>query len=362
MGAFTNRAQFFQSYLLGYLFWTGLTLGFMAVLILQFLGGGTWGFFVRRLAETAIMLIPLMALLFVPLLFGVHDLYLWARPEEVAKEEVLRHKSGYLNVPFWVVRTVVYFGLWTLGAVFYNRWSRAEDLTGEAWIARRLRRFSGLAMVLFGGTVSLAAVDWVMSLEPHWYSTIFGLLFTVGHILGALALSILFVAVMAKYEPYSDKLRAQHCQDLGNWLFAFVMLWAYMTLSQFLIIWYGNLPEETRGYLHRMNGEWQWVGIALVLLQFFLPFFILLSSEVKRDIRLLSKVAALVFAVRWIDVYWSVAPVFHPQGMHLHWMDLAAPVGIGGLWIALFVRALARRPVLPLNDARLQEVLSHDGH
>jgi hypothetical protein len=304
-----------------------------------------------------------MVLFFVPLLFGLRELYSWASPQAVAQDELLRHKSPKLNVPFFAVRLAAYFLAWLLPAYLLNRWSHQQDLTPEAGAQRPLRRrlilLSGFGLVLYGFTMTFAAIDWVMSLEPHWYSSIYGILAVVGQLLGALAFVVAVTAWLAAYAPLSEVLSPTHVHDLGNVMLVSVLFWAYITFSQWLIIWSGNLPEEVIWYVHRTEGGWQWVALALVLFQFAVPFGFLLSSDLKRHARRLAAVAAVILFMHLVDVFWTVMPAFYRDGLSLHWLDLTALIGIGGWWMAFFVWQLKRRPLLPRHDPELQGVTQH---
>lgn len=359
-GAYLNPTQFFRSYLMGYVFWLGIALGSIAIMMLHHMSGGGWGLVIRRLLESATRTLPLMALLFVPLLFGVHQLYSWARPEEVAVSEVLRHKAVYLNVPFFVVRASLYFAIWLVLAYLLNRWSLQQDETGDPRLVRRMRMVSGPGLVLYGLTVTFASVDWILSLDPAWFSTMYGLLIVAGQGLSALAFIIAVAAILSKREPMASVLAPRHFHDLGKLMLAFVMIWAYFSFSQFLIIWAGNLPEEIPWYVKRLQGGWQWVGLALILFHFGLPFLLLLSRDLKRHARKLAILASFVILVRFVDIFWLAAPEFTKTGFHLHWMDIAAPVGVGGLWLAVFSWQLRQRPLLPVKapdlDAALERV------
>ena len=353
-GAFVGREQFFRSYLVGYLLWLGVALGAMAFLMLHHLAGGRWGFAIRRLLEAAAGTLPLLAILFVPLLFGIKDLYSWARPEVVAGDPYLEHKAAYLNVPFFVARAAIYFGIWILLGTLLNRWSEEQDRTADPGVLRRLQILGAPGLGLYALTVSLAAVDWAMSLEPHWFSTIYGMLFMVGQVLAALAFVTLVAARLVKHGALADVAGAQPFHDLGTLLFAFVMIWAYISFSQFLIIWSGNIPEEIPWYISRMGGGWQAIAVALVVFHFALPFLLLLSRDIKRNPGRLAAVAAVIFALRLLDLFWVIAPAFHGTVLRVHWLDLVAPVGIGGVWLAAFVSILKSRPLVPLHDPRLE--------
>ncbi|RMF65916.1 MAG: hypothetical protein D6743_07220 [Calditrichaeota bacterium] len=360
VGAYLHPEQFFKSYLLGYMFWIGLALGSLALLALHHLVGGGWGFSIQRLLESSTRTLPLLAILFIPFVFGMRELYSWARPEVVAADKLLQHKSLYLNVPFFWIRAAGYFGVWLVLAFFLNRWSGELDKSGEIKLCHRMRTLSGPTILLYVLTLTFASIDWVMSLDAHWFSTIFGFMFVVGQAVLTMAFVIVVLGRLAPHKPLSDLVETKHFHDLGNLLMAFIMLWAYISFSQFLIIWSGNLPEEIPWYLDRMHGGWQWIALLIVLFHFAVPFILLLSRRNKRRLEILSKVALALIFMRMVDLFWIVVPNFHPDGIRVHWLDAAALVGIGGLWLALFVRQLKSRPLLPLQDPRLQEVFQHE--
>jgi hypothetical protein len=333
--------------------------------MLNHLTGGVWGAVIRRLLEAGARAVPLLALLFLPIALGVGRIYEWARPELVAADPILRMKQPYLNVPFFLVRAAFFFAVWSLLASLLSRWSGELDRTGSLRVARRLRGLSGGGLVLLGFTITFSAVDWAMSLNPHWYSTIYGILFMVGQTLSAMALVIVLLFRFRDESPFHAALRPQVFHDLGKLLFAFVMLWAYVNLSQFLIVWSGNLPEEIPWYVQRLQGGWRFVALLIVLFHFTLPFLLLLSRDLKRNAPTLAKVAGLLFLVRLVDLYWLIAPDLHHDGaFHLSWMDVAAPIGVGGIWLYWFARELRARPLLPQHEPDLEEFLAHaaEGH
>ncbi len=356
-GALIFPPSFFRAYLVAYFFWLGIPVGCLALLMLHHLVGGRWGFMIQRVLEAAIQTLPLMALLFIPLFFGLPDLYPWARTEMVAADPLLQQKAAYLNIPFFVGRTVAYFAVWIVLGRLLVTWSLQQDRSADDTLTLRLQRLSGPGLVLFGLTVSFAAIDWIMSLEPKWYSTIFGMIFMVSFGLAALALAILATRFLASEKPLAQVVLPDRWHDLGNLLLALVMFWAYLNFSQFLLIWSANLAEEIPWYLHRIGGGWEWVAIALILFQFALPFVLLLSRNTKRKSQTLAVVAGAILFMHWLDTLWMVAPSFYPARFHLHWLDVAAPVGIGGLWLAAFIGYLKARSLLPLHDPRFTELL-----
>ncbi|MGI8654911.1 MAG: hypothetical protein ACR2LC_06805 [Pyrinomonadaceae bacterium] len=364
VGWFVNAEQFFRSYLVAFVFWTGLALGCLGILMLQYLTGGAWGIIIRRALEAATGTLPLMALLFVPLIFGIHHLYIWSHPADFVADEVLHkillHKQPYLNTPFFIARACLYFILWAGTGFLLNRWSLERDRTNDARFTLRLQALSGPGLFVLALTLTFAMIDWVMSLEPRWYSTIYGVTFIAGETLAGFAFIIAIFILLARYKPLADVLRPRHYRDLGNLLLAFVMLWAYCAFSQFLLIWSGNLREETPWYLRRTAGVWGWVSIALIALHFFLPFFLLLSGDVKRNARRLAIVAGVVILMRFVDVIWLVEPAFPQTHWTLHWMDFVAMLGTGGVWLWLFFQRLKGRPLLPVNDPYMREALSDE--
>jgi hypothetical protein len=360
VGAFFSPEQFWQSYLLAYVFWLQFPLGCLAMVMLHHLVGGRWGVAIRRFLETGAMTLPLMVVLFVPLLFGLNKLYIWTDTETVAQNPLLQHKSIYLNLPFFLIRTALYFIVWIGLAFFLNRWSLAQDRTAELALTARLRRLSGVGMILYVLTATFAAYDWLMSLEPTWYSSIYGVLFIVGQVLATLAFAIIIMRGLSNRPPLAERVGRSDFNDLGNFMLGFVMIWAYISFSQFLIIWSANIPEEAVWYYNRSQGGWQWVGMLLIYCHFVLPFLLLLSRRAKRQAGLLSLLAVLIIGMRLVDLFWLIAPAFHPAGLHLHWLDIGMPIALGGIWLAAFAWQLAGKPLLPLHDPRLQEVVAHE--
>ena len=374
IGAAMNLDQFFMSWLIGFLFCLSLSLGCLALLMLQHISGGQWGMVGRRVFEAGSRMLPIVALLFVPLLFGLPKVFVWAQPEAVAGSHVVQMKTAYLNVSFFVIRAVIYFLFWMLLVVLLNRWSAAQD-NGEGVTKHdsvRYRKVSAPGLLFLVITVTFASVDWVMSLEPEWFSTIFGLLTIAGYGLTGIAFTIVVLAAIDRDRPAGSLLTPRHFHDFGKLLLAFTMLWAYLSFSQFLIIWSGNLPEEIPWYIARIRGSWGAVAILLVVGHFFLPFALLLSADIKKRSGLLAKVAIFILVMRLIDLIWYVAPAFRhmaPEGaggthsvIPMHWMDIAIPVGLTGLWVFLFVRQLRTRSLFPMNDPYLKEAFAHDAH
>jgi hypothetical protein len=363
MGYFVHPAQFFRSYLMAYLFWLGVVLGCLAILMLHYLVGGRWGIVIRRGLEAGTRLLPLMVVLYIPLVFGIPELYVWARPGGVGEPGMSPLQQVYLRLPFFLGRAGVYFASWLVLALFLNRWSRQQEQEPDPLVIRtrqrRLGLLSGGGLVLYGLTMTFAAVDWMMSLEPQWFSTVYGFLVMTGQLLVAMAFAILTTSWLARDEPYASVASPELWRDLGNLLLAFVMLWAYIAFAQLLITWSGDLPEEIPWYLHRAHGGWNWVGVVLVVLHFALPFCLLLSRRITRRAQFLAAVAAVLFCLHLVDVFWLVMPAFFPGRLRVHWLDLAAPIAVGGLWLAAFLWQLQRRSLLPWHEPFLQEAIPY---
>jgi hypothetical protein len=357
-GGIANPTQFFRSYLIGFVFWLGIALGSLALLMLQYLTGGDWAMVIRRPLESATRTLPWMLLLFVPLAFGMRRVYVWAVPGTILPP----HKAIYLTVPFFLTRAAIYFAVWIVLQWLLNRWSHQQDETGDVKFKLKLTYLAGPGLLLYGLTISFAAVDWIMSLDPTWYSSIFGILIVGGQLVSAMAMMIVTLVMLGREEPMASVYQSRHYHDLGKLLFAFVMLWAYFSVSQLIIIWSGNLPEEISWYMSRVVGEWRWVGLFLVIAHFALPFGLLLSRDLKRRPARLVWIAGLLLVARLVDVYWLTAPEFWPGGIHLHWLDVLVPIGIGGIWISFYVRYLRQWPLLPIGDRRLAEAMERKAH
>jgi hypothetical protein len=359
IGFFVSPFQFYRSYLWSYLLIVGVSVGSLAWLMLQYLTGGAWGVVIRRPCEAAARTLPLVALMFVPIVIGIPNLYPWSHAKVVAADEILQHKQAYLNVPFFLIRAAIYFAGWILLSRLLNRWSAREDREGPAAVHGKMAALAGPGLIFWGFSVTFMAVDWVLSLDPHWFSTIFGMLFMAGQALSSMAFLIALMVLVSRRRPMSEILTPRHLHDLGKFLLALVMVWAYFSFSQFLIIWAGNLPEEIPWYLDRLRGGWQYVALALVIGHFALPFALLLSRDLKRNFKLLAGIAIFVLFMRMVDLYWLVAPDFRQGRFGLSWMDFAAPIGIGGIWLAYFLIQLGERPLMPLRDPHLIEALEH---
>jgi hypothetical protein len=361
IGYLVVRQRFYPAYLTAYVYFLAIALGCLALSLVHGMTGGGWGRTIRRVIEAGYETLPLMAILFVPIWMGAAQIYLWADPEEVASHPVLARKAGYLNVTGFHLRAILYFALWTLVTWMLNRSSPNAERSLDSPRSRRLQRDSGLGFITYGVTCTLAAVDWVMSLEPEWYSTMYGLIQMAGQGVSGLSLALIVIVALRSFEPWSQLVTPERLNDLGNLLLAAVMFWAYCSYFQYLVIWSGNLPEENIWYVHRSHGGWQLFAPVLMGLHFAVPFLLLLSRRLKRQPTDLARIAGLLLAMRYVDLYWQIVPAFQnssisSRGLAPHWLDLAAFAAVGGFWLAAFAWRLSIRAQLPLYDLELHEV------
>jgi len=365
-GAFLSPESFYSAYLVSYMFWLGLSLGCLAILMLYHMVGGSWGTVARRTLEAGMTTLPLMAVLFLPILFNLPKLYAWARPDEVAMSRDLSDIAhSYLNFNGIAMRALLYFAIWLVMAFLLSRWSSEQDTPeGGAKSTLRFRALSGFGLVIYSLTISFGVVDWVMSLQARWISTIYGLLFVAGEALSAFCFVVVIEKILGKRKPMSDYLTTTEVHDHGKLMLAFVMVWAYFNFSQWLIIWAGNLPEEIPWYVRRMNGGWGGVGMFLVIFHFAVPFALLLSRRLKKDVGQLALLASWIMIMRIVDIWWHIepSPSLHHDTIHLSWTLFAIVAGMGGLWMAYFFRNLRSRPLLAVYAPQTRRLLepSHE--
>lgn len=355
-----NPTQFLFSWLVSWLFFLSLSLGALFFVLIQYAAQGGWGIVIRRIGETTFATLPVLAVLFLPLLFGLGDLYSWAVPGAAEHDPLLHWKEPFLNVPFFLIRAGFYFATWTFIALMYYRGSRAQDATGDPAVSARLRRVAGPALIVLALTQTFASIDWIMSLTPHWYSTIFGVYFFAGSFVGFIALLSVAAVAMRSAGLLDTLVSADHLQDVGKFLFAFTAFWAYIAFSQFFLVWYANLPEETIWYKARLDGSWRTVSIALVLGHFVAPFFYLMGRAVKRRGSTLALGGAWLLAMHFLDLHWQVMPTLHPEGLRPSPLDVAAFVTIGSTFVAAAGLLMRRQPLVPVRDPRLAESLAFE--
>jgi hypothetical protein len=377
IGWVKSPANFFQSYLVAFMLVLGLSLGSLGLVMLQHLTGGHWGIIIRRPLEAASRALWIVVLFFLPILFGMKYLYSgngestgWLNAPaqgEGALSEFQQHYLTTHGIFGFYGRAVLYFVVWFALMLTFNAWSRRQDADkDDRKLRRHLKMLAGPGIILYVFGITFAAIDWVMSLSPHWASTIYGFLFVGGQIISAMALMITVVVMLSKSEPFSHIIQTRHLHDLGKLLFAFIMLWAYFDFSQLLIIWSGNLPEEISFYRSRLYGEWGAIAVIVLVFHFFLPFFLLLSRDIKRNQRLLPIIAVWMILMRCVDLFWMTRPDFGskqvPASAIPTLWDFGALLALGGLWIWFFARQLKQLPLLPLGEPKLAEAIAHDEH
>jgi len=362
VGWFTKPEAFYHSYLMSFMLVLGFALGSLGLLMLQHLTSGHWGLLIRRPAEAATRTLPLLALLFVPILFGMKTLYVhWTDPVEL--KTLSEMQQWYLTPKNFVIRALIYFAIWFALVFIFNAWSRRQDVDrDDRLLRRRLKMLAGPGIILYVFILSFAVIDWCMSLSPHWASTIYGFLFVAGQLISSMSLMIAVLVMMAGSEPLASILKKRHLHDLAKLLFAFNMLWAYFGFSQLLIIWAGNQPEEITFFHSRLYGTWGVVAVVVLVFHFFVPFFVLLSQDVKRSTQWMPKIAIWMIFMRLVDLFWLTRPEFSLGGVRFTWLDIVVPIALVALWLGFFAWQLQRQPLLPLGDPKLAEVTAPNEH
>ena len=355
-----NPKQFWFSWLVSFLFFLSLALGGLFFVLIQYASQGGWGIVVRRIGETVFATIPVMAALFIPVMLGLHDLYEWSHHDAVEHDALLRWKAPFLNVPFFLTRAGLYFLVWSFIAVMYYRGSRSQDVSGDPAVSARLRRLAGPSLIVLAVTTTFASIDWIMSLTPHWYSTIFGVYFFAGSFVGFIALLSVVAVAMRSAGLLDTIVSADHLHDVGKFLFAFTAFWAYIAFSQFFLMWYANLPEETIWYKARLEGSWKMVSVFLMAGHFGAPFLYLMGRAVKRKGSTLALGGAWLLAMHFLDLYWQVMPTLHPEGIRPSVLDVAAFVAVGGCFVATTSWLMRRQALVPIRDPRLAESLAFE--
>jgi hypothetical protein len=322
--------------------------------MIHVLAGGRWGNITRRFLEAGFMTLPAMAILFLPIFAGIKKLYPWACSPIVAADKTLQNKAAYLNIPGFVTRMVIIFAIWSILGFLLRKWSLQQDTTTDVTPTKRMRKLAGPAVIIYTLTVTFAFIDWVMSLEPDWDSTMFAIIICIGQILVAITFAVLMLAWLKNFPPFDSVVTTTQFHQFGNLMLAFVMFWTYVMFGQFLINWSGNTPKEIIWYHHRIAGGWKWLIAALLAFHFVMPFFLLLFRSSKRKLPPLTALAAMIFAAHILADYWIVVPAIHSTGPHISWFDFTAFFGVGGVWFAIFIALLKRHELLPRNDPRIE--------
>ena len=370
--AFARPEEFYRGYLIGYMDWLGVALGSMAIVMIRHLTGGGWGTVIRRVLGAAMRTLPILAVLFIPIIIGVlqHQMYPWLKaPGAISDLHIREHldkhsfiKDAYLNPTGFIIRAIVYLAIWNLLCFLLSMWSKQTDKVNAPDNTQKFKVVAGPGLILYAFTISFAAIDWVMSLDPSWISTIFGLIILAGELLSAICFAIVVERILVDYKPMSEMLRPDFVHDHGKWTLTFIMLWAYFSFSQWLIIWAGNLPNEITFYLKRINHGWGYAAVFLALFHFCVPFVILLSRPFKRDIRKLVWLAVWLMFMRYVDLFWIVEPNFSTS-FTITIADIVVPIAIGAIWIFFFCRNLASLPLLPVYDVSANDVFDpHASH
>jgi hypothetical protein len=366
IGFTTDRVRFLYAYLTAYMWALGIVLGALGFVLIQHLARAGWSVVVRRIAEHLAGAMPLMAVLFIPIAIGYHDLYHhWVDMDAHPEDTVLQGKKAFLNVGFWFLRAGIYFVIWIALAAYFKRTSLAQDRSGDAHLSMRMARVAAPSMLLFAVSVSFAAIDWIMTLDPHWFSTIFGVCYFAGGIMATMATLALLAMFLGKKGYLREAITTEHYHDLGKLMFAFMVFWAYTNFSQYMLIWYANLPEETVFFAHRKEGNWRFMGTLLIVGHFLIPFVFLMSRHIKRNRYTLALGAVFMLGMHWIDMLYLVVPNWHPKGgdvahapgYHPHFLDFTCLLGIGAIVVGVTLSALRRTPLVPERDPRLGESL-----
>jgi len=361
-----QREQALRSWLLGFIFWGGIGIGSLGILLLQYLTGGAWGVMIRRILEAGSRTLPIVFVLFLPIMFGITYLYAWTHMQD---DPIVQYRGAYLSVGWFIIRSVLYFVLFGSMAYFLNKWSLEQDsATTYEESAKSLAdcgKFSGPTIIFYVFTVTFASIDWVMTLDPHFYSTMWGFLFVAGWTLSTFSFAVVLLAWLSDREPMNRIIGKRHFHDIGKLMLAFTMVWAYFNFSQYLIIWSGNIPEETKWYIPRVQGGWGVMAVLLIIFHFAFPFLVLLSRDIKRNAKWLSMLAVFILVMRLIDMYYLIgpSPTIESHGtevpFHIHWMDFLAPVAVGGIWLWWFFGELLKRPLVPVNDPYMENAVAH---
>lgn len=359
VGYLVDAPRFFHAYLTAFVFWTSLGLGALFFTMLHHLVGAKWSVVIRRISESVMITLPFMSLLFIPALLGIHTLYHWSHEDALAHDHLLQMKEPYLNTTFFIIRSIIFLGIWSFLSLRLYRYSLAQDGGHTQELGDKMRRTSAWGMLLFAVTITYAAYDWLMSIDPHWYSTIFGVYFFAGSLLSLVALLTLLSLALQRKNILRNTITVEHYHDLGKLLFAFTIFWTYIGFSQYFLIWYGNIPEETIWYLKRWEGSWKAVSLLILFGHFVLPFVALLFRLTKRTPAALMLLTIWILVMHWVDMYWLVYPEFLPNGASFSWLEPATMLLVGGAFLWAFWTRLTSNPLVPVADPKLADSINH---
>ncbi len=362
IGFFMDKNQFFFSYQVAFTFWISIGLGGLFLTLLHHVFGATWSVVIRRIMETIMFVLPWMVIFFLPMLLGFHELFHWTHADAVAHDPLLQQKQPFLNVPFFIIRAGIYFAVWIYLTRWFYKKSIDQDRAYDNKKAHRMRQAAAPAIILFALTLTFAAFDWMMSLDPHWYSTIYGVYYFAGSTLATIAILIVLSRTIQAKGGMKNVLNLGHYHDMGKLLFTFVVFWAYISFSQYFLIWYANIPEETLYYFHRWEGSWKTTSLIIVFGKFVLPFLILMTRSSKRNLTLLTVISLWLLLMHWLDLYWLIMPTLHQHGAHFSWLDLTTMLGIGGIFIGIFFAQIRKQEIVPVNDPKLSISLEFTSH
>ncbi len=358
LGWISEPERFYHAFLTAFVFWTSVALGGLFFTMMHHLTGARWSVVIRRICENLMMQLPWLFLAFIPVYLGIHDLYHWSHEEVVAADQALQGKAAFLNVGFFTIRTIAYFAIWSVLAVLLYRVSLKQDEGHRQEYRKKMRKVSAIGMLLFAATITLSGWDWLMSLEPHWFSTVFGVYLFSGSFLSAVAVVTGACLYLKRVEAFKDTFTLEHLHDLGKLMLAFTIFWSYISFAQYFLIWYGNMPEETFWYTARWEGSWRIVSLALLFGHFALPFTVLLFRNVKRSLPIMGFFVVWFLLMHWLDFYWLVYPTFMEQGASIGWLEIVTVLGLGGIFVWHFWYRISSSPVVPVGDPELQKSIN----
>lgn len=357
---FLDSGKFFFSYLTAFMFLVTLTWGALFSVLLGHLTNAKWNLIFRRISEVLALMFPVLAIMFIPIIFGAHDLYHWSHANVVVHDAILQKKSGYLNITFFSIRAMVYFAIWYFLSLKLYKLSLEQDKNPSVDVIMRMRKVSAPGMILFALSITFASFDWLMSLEPHWYSTIYGLYVFSGGVVFIYSFLVIFGQVLRKKDVLHDVITVEHYHDLGKLLFGFIIFWGYMGFSQYFLMWYANIPEETYWYYERWQGSWKIITMIIVFGHFVFPFVGLLTRSSKRSFKWMLFMAIWISVMHYIDLYWLAVPTFKDDGVSICYVYFTNLIGLSGLYLWYFWNKLAKEPLLPIGDYRLKDSIDFE--